>query len=85
MPNTLGIDKIIFGYRRTMNTFIFFRTWRLERLTKPIDEVPTDKSTTDGEKGLMNIGSAFIANLQAAKAIEPGQRPLHNPAMAKPD
>jgi hypothetical protein len=30
----------------------------------------------------MDIGSLFIADLQLAIAIEPGQCPLHDPAMA---
>ncbi len=30
----------------------------------------------------MNIGSTFVANFQSSKAIEPGQRPLHDPTMA---
>ena len=40
----------------------------------------TYQSTTEGEKGFMNIGSPFIANAQAAELMQPTQRTLDDPA-----
>jgi len=54
----------------------------LERLTKPQDIVPNNQSAPQIHEGLMNINSSFISHLQAPVAVQPGQRPLHYPAMS---
>jgi hypothetical protein len=43
--------------------------------------VPGDESTAEREERLMNIGAAFGADGEAAQAVEPGERALHDPAM----
>src|SRR6185312_14339985 len=40
----------------------------------------TYQSTTESEKGFMNISSTFIANSEAAKLVQPAQRTFDDPA-----
>ncbi len=54
----------------------------LEHLTEPsLDVVPADEGGGRGEERLVDVGSAFIANGEAAEAAEPSQRALDDPAM----
>ena len=42
----------------------------------------TDEHAAEREKGLVDVGAAFVAHAQAAKAVEPGEGTLDHPAMA---
>jgi hypothetical protein len=40
-----------------------------------------DEGAAEGEEGLMDVGAAFVADSQPAKAVEPSQHPLDHPAV----
>src|SRR5688500_4022175 len=69
------------------NWFIFPHSFSKElvhylvRLTKLLDEVPADEGAAEGKQGLMDIRTTFIANLEATKAVEPGERAFDHPAV----
>jgi hypothetical protein len=54
----------------------------LERLTKPIDLLEADDRTSESEEGVVDIGTAFVADGQPSEAVEPGEGALHDPAVA---
>jgi hypothetical protein len=55
----------------------------LEHLTEPsADEVQADEAGGEVVEGEMDVGAAFIADGEATVATEPGQRALHDPAVA---
>lgn len=39
-----------------------------------------DHSTTENEKGLMEVGAAFVADAQAAELMQPTERAFNDPA-----
>ena len=41
-----------------------------------------DEHATERKEGLVDVGSPLVAHAQAAKAVEPGERAFHDPAMA---
>jgi hypothetical protein len=41
---------------------------------------PADQSTSQGEKGLVNVGPLFVAHAQSPELIQPGEGSLHHPA-----
>src|SRR5215813_5019228 len=43
---------------------------------------PTDEGASKGQECLMDVCTPFIAHLESTKPIEPGERPLHRPAIA---
>jgi hypothetical protein len=47
-----------------------------------LDEVQADEAGGEVVEGKMDVGAAFVADGEAAVATEPGQRPLHDPAVA---
>src|SRR5512147_99523 len=52
-------------------------------LTKPaLDVVPADERSGNEREGEMDVGPALVADGQAAKASEPGQRALNHPPVA---
>ncbi len=53
----------------------------LEHLTKPSDLVEADESAAEDHEGLMDVGAPLIADGEAAKAVEPCQCPLDDPAV----
>ena len=53
----------------------------LEHLTKPLEMVVADEHATEREEGLVDVGSPLVAHAQAAKAVEPGERAFHDPAV----
>src|SRR5918998_4590552 len=54
----------------------------LERLSKLLLEgVEADEGAAKGEEGVMDVGPAFVADSQAAIAIEPGEGALDDPAV----
>lgn len=50
--------------------------------TPVLEAVEADEGTAEGEKGLMGVGAALIADGEPPKSIEPGKRAFHDPAMA---
>lgn len=55
---------------------------RLECLTKPLDEVPADESTSQVEERQMNICPTFIADSEPSEPIPPSMSSLNHPAMS---
>ena len=56
---------------------------RLERLSNPrLEGIEADEAAAEGEEGLVAVGAALIADGQAAVAVEPGEGPLDDPAVA---
>ena len=53
----------------------------LEHLTKPSDLVETDEGAAEDHESLVDVGAAFVADGEAAKAVEPCQCSLHDPAV----
>jgi hypothetical protein len=53
---------------------------RLERLTKPLHEVPADQAGRESMEGLVNVEPTLIANDESAKLAKPRQGPLDDPA-----
>ena len=39
----------------------------------------TDNSATEKQKGLVDVGAAFVANAQSAELMQPAERAFHNP------
>ena len=53
----------------------------LERLTEPVvEDVETDESTAEVQKGQMDIGAAFVTDHQPTEPVEPPQTALNHPA-----
>src|SRR5215218_7372279 len=51
-------------------------------LTKPLNVTPADESTSEIEERLMYVVPPLVAHLQPPGAIEPRERPFHNPPVA---
>ena len=57
-------------------------TTRLERLTKPLNEVEADEGGAQREEGSMNVGAAFVASGKPSiGAMGPGEAALDDPAI----
>lgn len=57
----------------------------LECLSKPArrrEVVKADERTAEGEERLMEVGRSLITDAQAPVAVQPGEGPLHDPAVA---
>lgn len=51
-------------------------------LTEPLDVTPADESTPEIEERLMYVVAPLVAYFQTSVAIEPRERPFHNPPVA---
>jgi hypothetical protein len=40
-----------------------------------------DQDASDGEEGLVNVGSSLITDTQSAELVEPGQGAFNHPSM----
>src|SRR5215216_7954445 len=47
-----------------------------------LEVVPADERATEGKERLVDVVAALVADRQAAVAVQPGQRALHDPAVA---
>ncbi len=54
----------------------------LEHLTKPLEMIVANERTAEGQEGLVDVGTPFVAHAQTAKAVEPGERAFNDPAVA---
>ena len=56
-------------------------TTTLERLTKPSDLAHADESAGECREGQIDVGASFVADGQAAVAVQPGEGAFHHPAV----
>ena len=49
-----------------------------------VQVIPTDECAGKEQKRFMGVGTALIANTQAAKLMQPGKCALHDPAKKRP-
>jgi hypothetical protein len=54
----------------------------LERLTQPGQLVEGDEGGAEGGEGEMDVLASLVANDEAAEAVEPGEGPFGDPAVA---
>ena len=45
-----------------------------------MQEIPADEGTSEGKKCLVDVGTLFVSDAQAAELVQPSERPLHDPA-----
>ena len=58
-------------------------SWSLEHLSKPlIDCAHADDGACEGGECVMDVNPAFVADCEAAEAVQPGEAAFDNPAVA---
>jgi hypothetical protein len=46
----------------------------------PAQGIPADESASKGQECLVDVGPLFVSDAQAAKLIQPSERPFHHPS-----